>query len=65
MATRAKGKRRDIRAQYVVNCAGLFSDKVAQMVGDRSFKVRASSDGSDGLGATSDGADGVGATKNS
>lgn len=30
---------REICAKFVVNAAGLYSDKVAQMIGDRSFKV--------------------------
>jgi len=29
-----------IQARYVVNCAGLGSDKVAQLVGDASFKIK-------------------------
>lgn len=29
-----------VKAQYVVNAAGLYSDKVAAMVGDTSFKVK-------------------------
>eukprot|EP00854_Cymbomonas_tetramitiformis_P003993 gene3993-4962_t len=29
-----------IRTRYVVNCAGLFSDKIAEMVGDKSFYVK-------------------------
>lgn len=28
-----------VRAKYVVNCAGLYSDKIAAMVGDESFSV--------------------------
>ena len=28
-----------VRARYVVNCAGLYSDKIAAMVGDTSFTV--------------------------
>ena len=28
------------KARYVVNCAGLFSDKVAAMVGDDSFTIK-------------------------
>lgn len=28
-----------MRARFVVNVAGLFADKVAEMVGDRSFKI--------------------------
>lgn len=28
------------KARYVVNCAGLFSDKVAAMVGDDSFAIK-------------------------
>jgi ribosome-binding factor A len=28
-----------VMAKYVVNCAGLFSDKIANMVGDYSFKI--------------------------
>lgn len=30
---------RSIEAEYVINCAGLFSDKIAQMVGDDSFSI--------------------------
>jgi len=33
----ADGKR--IEAEYVINCAGLFSDKIAAMAGDDSFKI--------------------------
>ena len=29
-----------VRSRFVVNCAGLFSDKIAGMVGDRSFKIK-------------------------
>jgi L-2-hydroxyglutarate oxidase LhgO len=29
-----------VTAKYVVNCAGLFSDKVAAMVGDTSFAIK-------------------------
>merc|ERR1712062_484558 len=29
-----------IRCRYIVNCAGLFSDKIARMVGDNSFKIK-------------------------
>ena len=29
----------EISAKYVINCAGLFSDKIAKMVGDVSFNV--------------------------
>lgn len=29
-----------IRSRFVVNCGGLFSDKIAQMVGDHSFKIK-------------------------
>jgi glycerol-3-phosphate dehydrogenase len=28
------------KARYVVNCAGLYSDKIAQMIGDESFKIK-------------------------
>lgn len=28
-----------VSARYVVNCAGAYSDKIAAMVGDRSFKI--------------------------
>mgnify|MGYP003308131686 CR=1 FL=1 len=28
-----------IKAKYVINCAGVFADKVAQMIGDNSFKI--------------------------
>lgn len=28
-----------IEAKYVINCAGVFSDKVANMIGDTSFKI--------------------------
>ncbi len=30
---------RQIEAKFVVNCAGLFSDKIANMVGDNSFTI--------------------------
>ena len=30
-----------VRARYVINCAGVYSDEVAAMVGDESFTVRA------------------------
>lgn len=29
-----------VKAQYVVNCGGLFSDQVAAMVGDASFAIK-------------------------
>ena len=29
-----------IRARYVVNCAGGFSDKIAKMIGDDSFNIK-------------------------
>ena len=32
---------RTLKARYVVNCAGVFSDDVAKMVGDESFSVYA------------------------
>ena len=28
-----------IKAKYVINCAGIFSDKIANMIGDTSFKL--------------------------
>ena len=31
---------RELRARYVINCAGVYSDAVAAMVGDESFSVR-------------------------
>lgn len=31
---------RSVRARYVINCAGVYSDAVAAMVGDESFSVR-------------------------
>ena len=31
--------KQSVRAKYVVNCAGLYSDKIAAMVGDDSFTV--------------------------
>jgi len=34
------GKSVSFKTKYVVNCAGLFSDKVANMVGDYSFKIK-------------------------
>ena len=30
-----------IRARYVINCAGVYSDEVAALVGDKSFSVKA------------------------
>eukprot|EP00051_Salpingoeca_urceolata_P017468 m.237990 g.237990 ORF g.237990 m.237990 type:complete len:598 (-) comp18962_c0_seq7:124-1917(-) len=33
-------KKRTYRSRYVVNAAGLFSDKVANMIGDTSFKIK-------------------------
>lgn len=30
---------RSIRTEYLINCAGLYSDKVAAMIGDESFKI--------------------------
>lgn len=32
---------RQLTAKYVINCAGLYSDKVANMIGDNSFKIGA------------------------
>jgi glycerol-3-phosphate dehydrogenase len=32
---------RQVSAKYVINCAGLFSDKIANMIGDNSFKIGA------------------------
>ena len=32
---------RRIEAEYVINCAGLYSDEIAAMVGDDSFKITA------------------------
>ena len=29
-----------IKAKYVVNCAGGYSDKIAEMVGDDSFTIK-------------------------
>lgn len=31
---------RKIEAEYVINCAGLYSDEIAAMIGDDSFKIR-------------------------
>ncbi len=28
-----------IRTKYVINCGGLFADKIANMIGDKSFKI--------------------------
>jgi len=30
----------EFKARYIVNCAGLFADKIASMVGDNSFTIR-------------------------
>lgn len=30
---------REVRAEYVINCAGIYSDKIASMAGDDSFKI--------------------------
>lgn len=30
---------RKIEAEYVINCAGLYSDEIAAMIGDNSFKI--------------------------
>jgi len=30
----------DIKAKYIVNCAGGFSDKISAMIGDDSFKIK-------------------------
>lgn len=32
---------REIKAKFVVNCAGVYSDKIARMAGDESFSVHA------------------------
>lgn len=32
---------RQLRARYVINCAGVYSDRIAKMTGDGSFTVRA------------------------
>jgi len=29
-----------VRAKYVINCAGSYSDKIARMIGDTSFKIK-------------------------
>ncbi len=29
-----------VRAKYVVNCGGLFADKIANMIGDKSFNIK-------------------------
>ena len=29
-----------VRAKYVINCAGGFSDKISAMIGDDSFKIK-------------------------
>ncbi len=34
-----KGGERRIKARYVVNCAGAYSDKIASMLGDNSFEI--------------------------
>lgn len=34
-----KSDREEIQARYVINCAGLYSDKVAKMAGDSTFSV--------------------------
>lgn len=30
---------RTLEAEYVINCAGLYSDKIAHMIGDRTFNI--------------------------
>lgn len=29
-----------VKAKYVINCAGSYSDKIARMIGDKSFKIK-------------------------
>ena len=29
-----------VRARYIVNCGGLFADKIARMIGDKSFTIK-------------------------
>ena len=36
----SEGRPVEFRARHVINSAGLFSDKVARMVGDESFKIK-------------------------
>lgn len=34
-----KSKKREIKAEIIINAAGVYSDKIAQMVGDNSFNI--------------------------
>ncbi len=34
-----KTENQEISSRYIINCAGVYSDKIAQMIGDNSFKV--------------------------
>lgn len=36
-----KSDEKSVSARFVVNCAGIFSDKIAAMVGDKSFDIHA------------------------
>lgn len=36
---KVKSKNDELEAKYVINCAGVYSDKIANMVGDNSFTV--------------------------
>ena len=36
-----KGENKQIDAKYIVNCAGIYSDKIAKLIGDDSFNVHA------------------------
>ncbi len=36
---KVKSEKEEIEAKYVINCAGVYSDKIAKMVGDNSFTV--------------------------